>query len=138
VASVPEDLITYTVSDSGTTETAGTDIFEGPPPELPEDLVAFTHYAGESALDRIMGSALTPPGVEVALVQLFVRNSSMSTAKTKADVYHALLDGYDGTISGRKYFNVESIDSMPYSIGQTREGSGPYRYVCNFRIEHAR
>jgi hypothetical protein len=136
MASVPEDLITQLVTDTGIAEIAGTDIFKGPPPEMPENVVAITHYAGEAADDRTMGPSLTAPGLEIALVQLFVRHSLEATAKTKADVYHALLDGLDGTLSGRKYFNVESIDSMPYSIGQ--DSRHLYRIVCNFRVEHAR
>lgn len=134
MASVPVDLITYL--DSSVSETAGTDLFEGPPPELPANLVAITHYAGEAAEGRIMGPSLTAPGVEVALVQLFVRDEKMATAKSKADAYHALLDGLDGTLSGRTYFNVESIDSQPYSIGQ--DARALWRWVCNFRCEHGR
>ena len=74
MASVPEDLITYLVADGGITEVAGEDIFEGPPEALPVDQVAVTHFAGEEAEDRIMGPSLTPPGVEVARVQVYVRN----------------------------------------------------------------
>ncbi len=134
MASVPEDLIAYL--DASVSETAGEDLIEGPSPELPEDVVVLTHYDGEEAEDRVMGPSLTAPGVEVSLVQLFVRNSLMATAKTKADDYHALLDGLDGTLSGRKYFNVQSMDSMPYNIGQ--DSRKLWRMVCNFRVEHGR
>ena len=135
MASVPEDLIVYLIA-AGVSETAGGTLIEGPSPELPADVVVLTHYDGEEAEDRVMGPSLTAPGVEVSLVQLFVRNSLMATAKTKADAYHALLDGLNGTLSGRSYFNVESMDSMPYSIGQ--DSRELWRMVCNFRVEHAR
>jgi len=134
MSSVPEDLIVYL--DPLVSETAGTDLFEGPPPELGGDIVALTHYAGEPAEDRIMGPSLTPPGIEISRIHLFVRNSLMATAKSKADAYHALLDGLDGTLSGRTYFNVESLDSQPFSLGQ--DARELWRYAANFRVEHGR
>lgn len=134
MSAVEADLIAYL--DPLVTETAGTDLFEGPPPELDEDIVVLTHYTGEPAEDRVMGPSLTAPGIEISLVQLFVRNSAKTTAKSKADAYHALLDGLDGTFSGRKYFNVESINSMPFPLGQ--DARELWRYVANFRVEHAR
>lgn len=136
MASIPEDLIAYLVADAGISEVAGTDIHEGPPPELPADLVAITHYAGDDTEDRVMSAALTAPELEVALVQLYVRNAVMSTAKSKADAYHALLDNYNGTLSGRKYYNIESLNSTPYSIGQNKRLA--FQYECNYRVEHAR
>lgn len=134
MASVPVDLITYL--DPLVSETAGTDLLEGPPPEQPDNLVSLTHYAGEPAEDRVMGPSLTPPGIEVALVQLLVRNADMATAKSKADAYHALLDNLNGTLNGRVYFQVESLESMPHSLGQ--DGLGLWNFVTNFRCQHAR
>ena len=134
MASIPVDISTYL--DPFLANTAGTDLFEGPAPEKPDALVAITHYTGESALDRVMGPSLTEPGVEVALVQVLVRNTVMATAKTNADVIHALLDNFDGTISSRKYFQIESLNGPPFSIGQDREKR--WRYVSNYRCKHAR
>ena len=134
MASVPEDLIAYL--DPLVSETGGTDLFEGPAPERPANVVAITHYDGEPALARTMGASLSVSGVEVTLVQLFVRHSVMATAKTKADAYHALLDNLSGTLNGRVYYQIESMDSMPYSIGQ--DGEALWRYVCNFRCQHKR
>lgn len=134
MASLPADLITYL--DPLVMDSAGTDLFEGPPPELPADVVVLTHYAGEPALGRVMGESLTEPGVEVALVQLFVRHSVMATAKTKADSYHALLDNFNGTIGSRIYFQIESASGMPYSIGQDERGL--WRMVCNYRVQYER
>jgi hypothetical protein len=134
MASVPGDLID--MLDPLVSFTEGIDLFEGPPPELPDNVAVLTHYAGEPALDRVMGASLTVPGVEVAMVQLFVRNTVMATAKTNADAIHALLDSYDGTINSRRYYNIESTDSMPFNLGQ--DGAGRWRMVCNFRVEHAR
>jgi hypothetical protein len=134
MSSVPQDLITYL--DALVAETAGTDLFEGPPLELPVNVVVLTHYGGESALDRVFGPSLTAPGVEVGRVQLFVRNTVMVTAKTRADAIHALLDGFAGTLSGRTYFFISSIDGAPFSIGQDSRGN--WRWSCNYRIQYAR
>lgn len=134
MASVPEDLIVYL--DPLISETAGTDLFEGPQPERPPNLIALTNYVGEPAEDRVMGPSLTPPGVEVTLVQVFVRNEKMATAKTKADAIHALLDGFDGTVNGRVYYDIESINSMPFALGQDKEDL--WSFACNYRCKHAR
>ena len=134
MASVPEDLVAYLAPL--VSETAGVTMFVGPPPELPPDLIALTHYGGEPAEDRVMGASLNPPGVEVAMVQLYVRNSVLIAAKSKADACFALLDSFNGTLSGRKYFNVEAVDSTPYSLGQNDRGL--WMCVANFRAQHAR
>src|SRR5574341_336050 len=116
VSSVPVDLIT--MLDPLVGETAGTTLFEGPPTELPDEGVWLTHYGGESAQDRTMGDSLSEAGVEVALVQLFVRNGAMATAKAIAEGYHSLLDNFNGAANGKMYYQIVSTDSLPYSIGQ--------------------
>ena len=134
MASVPEDLIV--MLDPLVSETAGTNLLKGPPPELPTDLVVLSHYGGEPAEDRVMGVSRTPPGVEISMVQLYVRNALEATAKSKADTYHALLDNFDGTISGRRYFQIESVDSAPHSLGQ--DNRGLWMAVANYRCQHSR
>lgn len=136
MASIPVDLATYLYIHASTSETSGVDLFEGPPPEKPENIVVLTNYIGEPALDRVMGPSLTPPGVEVTLVQLFVRNTDMAMAKTIADAYHVLLDNFNGILSGRTYFQVESVTGMPFSIGQDKQEL--WRYVGNYRVQHSR
>lgn len=117
-------------------ETAGTDLFEGPAPALPVNIVVLTQYGGEAAKDRVFGPSLTPPGVEVSRIQLMVRHTEMATAKTTADAYHALLDGYFGTIGSRTYHFVRGVDGMPHSIGQDARGN--WRWVSNYSVEHER
>jgi len=131
---VQADLVAYL--DALITETAGTDLFEGPMPELPDACIAVAHYGGEPAEDRVMGPSLTAPGVEVNRVQIMVRNPVMDTGKGRADAVHALVDGLSGTLSGRTYFNVESLDGEPYCIGQDAEAR--WRWVSNYRVEKAR
>lgn len=134
MASVPEDLAAYL--DPSVSETAGTNLFEGPPPEKPDNLVVITQYTGEETPDRVMSDSLTAPGLEVTLVQILVRNDTMATARTTADAYHVLLDNLNATLSGRVYHHIESINGIPFAIGQDKEGR--WRYVCNYRIFHSR
>ncbi len=128
------DLVTYL--DPLIAETAGTDLFVGPMPELPDACVALTQYGGEPAEDRVMGPSLTAPGVEVDMVQVMVRNASLATARTRAAAIHALLDGFNGTISGRTYFNVESQNSEFFSLGQ--DMNLRWSLTSNYRVEKAR
>lgn len=134
MSSVAADIVAYL--DALIAEPAGTTLFEGSQPESPDSLIAVTQYGGEAAEDRIMGPSLTAPGAEISLIQVLVRNTSIATAKTKADAIHALLDNYDGTLSGRAYFQIESINGMPFSIGQ--DANARWRWVCNFRVQHSR
>ncbi len=131
---VEADLVTYL--DTQLSETAGTNLFEGPMPELPAACMAITHYGGEAAEDRIMGPSLTPPGIEVPHVQVMTRSSAKATARTRAFAAHAVLDGFAGTLSGRAYFNIESIDGEPYCLGQ--DDNHLWQYVCNYRVEKVR
>ena len=133
MASAAVDLIT--MLDALVSETAGTDLFEGPAPELPADCVVLTHYGGEPPMDRVMGASLTAPGIEVSNVQVLVRNALMATAKTRADAYHALLDNFNGTAT-KKYFQITSIDGPPHSLGQ--DAAGRWQYVSNYRCQHSR
>lgn len=132
---VMADLVAYL--DPLVSETAGTNLFEGPMPELPNDAVALDHYGGEPPEDRVMGASLSASGVYPARVQLMVRSTDMATAITKANAYYALLDNF-GTaqLSGRTYFDIESMDGEPFSIGQDQNSR--WRFVANFRIRKAR
>lgn len=134
MASLAADLIVYL--DPLVAETAGTTLFAGPPVELPDTSIWLTHYAGAVAKDRVFAASLTAPGVEVARVQLFVRNAVNDTARTRADAYHALLDGFSGTANSRQIFWIQAIDGQPYSIGQDQRGS--FRWVVNYEVQCGR
>lgn len=131
---VQSDLVSYL--DPLIAETAGTDLFEGPMPELPDNAIAVTHYGGEPAEDRVMSASLTAPGIEVCHVQVMTRNAVMATGKTRADAVHALLDGFFGTLSGRNYYGVESIDGEPSCIGQDQNQR--WRWVSSYRVQKQR
>lgn len=125
------DIVAYL--DPLVSETAGTDLFEGPMPELPNNCVAISHYNSQRSDDYAMGASLSAPASELEDFQVMVRNAVKATAKTRADAIHALLDNLQGvTMSGRVYFAIES-DGPPYSIGQDQNGR--WRCVANY---HAR
>lgn len=133
---VDSDLVTYL--DPLIAESAGVDLVEGPMPEDPDNCVALTHYTSESARDfRVMAPSLTPPGVEIARVQLMVRNTDKVTARTKAYLIHGVLDGLITTVlSGRMYHQIEAIDGEPSCLGQDQNGR--WRYVVSYRVVKAR
>lgn len=134
-AAIDADLVAYL--DAASSFTAGTDLFEGPPPELPDNVAVITQTPGEPPGDQVMGPSLTAPGYEIPHVQLFVRHTVKATAKANADTLHALLARYFGTLpSGRVCHLVESIDGEPYTLGQDQNGR--WRYVSNYRVRVAR
>lgn len=133
---VDADLVTYL--DGLVAESAGVDLFEGPMTETPDNCIAVTHYTGESAKQfRVMAPSLSPPGAEVARVQVMVRNVDKATARTKAYAIHAVVDGLVNTVlSTRLYHQVESIDGEPSSLGQDQNGR--WRYQASYRVVKAR
>ena len=128
--SVESDIVTYL--DSVTALTAGTDLFQGPLPELPNNCVAITHTGGEKG-EYTMGPSLSAPGIEMARFQMAVRRTDRATAFTDANSYYALLAnlGPITLASGKLYQDVESLDGEPYNLGQ--DDQDMWRVVCNFR-----
>lgn len=108
------DIVAYL--DPLISETAGTDLFEGPMPELPDNCVAVTHYNSQASDDFSMTPSLTAPASELEDFQVMVRNTVKATAESKAAAIHALLDNAQNlTINGRTYFTITS-DGPPSAI----------------------
>lgn len=130
-----EDLIAHIAPIVG--DTPATNVFKGPMPETPDACVVLTHYSGESGIDRVMGPSLTPPGMEVAYVQLAVRNPVNATGEAKAKAWHNQLDGLGPIESnGRTYHNVEAIDGEPVSLGQDQNAR--WLFIGNYRVSKDR
>lgn len=128
------DLVAYL--DSATSLTSGTDLFEGPMPELPDNCVVVTHYNSQRPDDYVMGASLSAPGYEIEDVQLMVRNTSRATARANADTYHALLANlHSMTLSTRYYYRIDE-EGTPFSIGQDKNGR--WRFVANYSVKKAR
>ena len=131
---VEADLVAYL--DPLVSETAGTDLFEGPIPELPNACVVLQHTGGQDG-EYVMGPSLTTPDLERVRVQLMVRNPAKATAVSRANAVHALLDNLGPvTLSTRLYHRVHSIDGPPHSLGQ--DVNLRWRLVANYEIEKAR
>jgi Bacteriophage minor capsid protein len=130
------DIVDYL--DPLTTWTAGTDLFYGPMPELPDSCVAVTAYAGESAAEeRTFGPSLQAPQCEIGRFQVAVRGTVQATVAADALALHALLDGLgDATINGRIYFYVESVNGEPAFLKQ--DESQRYTYAASYRARKQR
>lgn len=128
------DLVTYL--DALIPETAGTDLFEGPMPETPDNCIAVWLYATEKSDDFAMGASLSAPASELEHVQVMVRNTDKATAKSKADTVYALLDNLQNvTMTGRKYFAIEG-EGPPFDLSQDK--SLRWRFVANFVVRKVR
>lgn len=131
---VEADLVTYL--DSQLSETAGTNLFAGTPPESPDSLLAVVHYASERSDEYVMAASLTAPGFEVERVQVISRNTSKTTAQSRALAAHAALDNLAGqTLSTRLYYHILS-DGPPFNIGQDQNMR--WRFVANYQVKKAR
>lgn len=132
---VEADLVAYL--DPLIAETAGTDLFEGPPPEAPDNVVAVALYMTERSDDFTMGASLSAPGSELEHVQVMVRNTVKATAESKAAAIYALLENLQATttVNGRTYFEIAS-DGPPFGLGQ--DGNLRWRYVFNARVRKPR
>lgn len=129
------DLVAYL--DPLVAETGGTDLFEGPMPESPDNCIAVAHYDSPALNDRVMGGSLANNiGVSIVMVQVMARNTSKTTAQSKAQGYFNLLDNLGPvTLTGRLYHSVEG-EGEPFNLGQDQNGR--WRYAFNVRVEKAR
>lgn len=139
---VETDVVAYLAAAS-VGLTAGTNLFEGPMPELPDAApglcVAVTHYASERSDDYTMTPSLTAPGSELERFQVMTRHPTKASAKTTADAVHAKLDNLGTTAnfggSGRTYFRIDS-DGPPFSLAQ--DANLRWRYVANYQARKVR
>lgn len=129
------DLVTYL--DPLIAETGGTDLFEGPSPELPDNLIAVTVYATERSDDYVMSASLAAPGSELEHVQVMTRNTDKAAGYTRALAVHALLDNGQNLAlaGGRTYFAIES-EGPPFCLGQ--DSTLRWRWVANYKVRKVR
>lgn len=125
------DLVAYL--DTNSSYTAGTDLFEGPMPELPDSCVAVTHYASEESDDWSMGPSLSAPGSELLRVQLMVRHGTKATAQANGLTLHQLLRNMQGVTmtSGKVVLAVED-QGEPLNLGQ--DPNLRWRCASNYRV----
>ncbi len=129
------DIVAYL--DTQLSETAGTDLFEGPMPEFPDNCIAVTHYNSQASDDYTMGPSLTAPGSELEDFQVMVRNTAKTTARTRANAAHAVLDNAQGlSLSGRTYFHITSDGPPSGALGQ--DANGRWRCTANYHARKVR
>lgn len=134
---MPAEAAIVTYLDSQLTETAGTDLFEGPMPESPANCIHVAHYDSLEAEDRIMSASLAnQQAIWPAMVQVMARNTVKATAEARARAAFDVLDNLGPvTLSGVLYHSVEA-DGEPFGLGQ--DENERWRYVFNIRCEKAR
>jgi len=135
MSAVAADLVAYL--DASISETAGTDLFEGDLTEAPANQVTVWHFGGGIA-ERSMSPSVTAADIETALVQVLVRNTVMTTANTKAQAVHALLDNlqeYSGA-SGTRYLLVESVGGEPHMLGM--DDNERWIFMGNYEVRKVR
>ena len=133
---MPAESAIVTYLDTLLTETAGTDLFEGPAPESPANCIAVAHYDSMEAQDRIMsGSLVNQQAVWPVMVQVMARNTSKATAEARARAAFDVLDNYSGTLSGVTYHSIEA-DGEPFNLG--KDENERWRFVFNLKVEKQR
>jgi len=133
---VEADVVAY-LAAAGLGLAAGTDLFEGPAPETPDNVVAVSLYATERSDDYTMGASLSAPGSELEHIQVMTRHAVKATAKSRADSIHAVLDNLQTTttVNSRTYFEIAS-DGPPFGMGQ--DPNLRWRYAANYRVRKPR
>lgn len=118
-------------------ETAGTNLFEGPMPEAPDNCLHVAHYDSLEAADRVMSASLAnQQAVWPAMVQVMARNTDKTQAEARARAAFDALDNLGPTtLGGVTYHSVEA-DGEPMSLG--KDGNERWRYVFNVRVEKQR
>lgn len=134
---MPAEAALVTYLDGLLAETGGTDLFEGPMPELPDNCIAVAHYDSEIPDDRVMGASLADnAGVWPVSVQVMARNTVKATAEARCRAAMDVLDNLGKTtLSGITYFNV-TADGEPVDLGQ--DHNERWRFAVNFRVEKGR
>jgi hypothetical protein len=133
---VPADVALVAYLDTVLSETAGTNLFEGPAPESPDDLIAVTNYDSMEAEDRVMaGSLADQQAIYPAMVQVLSRSTSKATAYARAFAAFGYLDNLGPvTLSGVTYHSVECTE--PHFLQQ--DGNHRWQYTFDATVRKGR
>ena len=115
--------------------TLATDLWLGNLPEDTDNVVAVFEYEGEPPLNTMNpdpGNAIS----EFPRVQILVRNTSYTTARTKMNDIFKLLDGYTGEQNGVRYKVIKALGSpgLLEKGKTTASGKVLTTLVCNFSV----
>jgi hypothetical protein len=133
---VPAEQAIVAYLDTVLSETAGTNLFEGPAPEFPDDLIAVTQYDAQDAEDRIMSASLAnQQAIWPCQIQVMARSTAKNTAQTRAIAAFDFLDNLGPvTLSGVTYHSVEC--SEPFNLGQ--DLNHRWRWAFNATVRKGR
>lgn len=133
---MPAEAALVAYLDTLLTETSGTDLFEGPAPEGPENLIAVAHYDSLDARDRVMAGSLgNQQAVYPVMVQVMARNVSKTAAEARCRAAFDALENLGPVqLGGVTYHNVECEE--PFNLGQDQNGL--WRFAFNAEVEKAR
>lgn len=107
--------------------TVGTDIFKGTMPDSPTICVAIYEYAGVG-YSRTSGSVVS----ENARIQIVVRDTGYSAARTKAETIKNILDALGNlTIGTTRYLWIEAL-APPFLL--RRDQAGNVLIACNYQV----
>jgi hypothetical protein len=133
VSVIASDLVAYL--DAQLAETSGTDLFEGPIGETPDNQIAVTDYASEESEDYVMGPSLTEPGYEPVRVQVVARHTVKATAASRARAAYGVLrnlQNHTGA-SGARYLHVIG-HGRPFFLKMDQGAPGTGRWTYAFSI----
>lgn len=133
---MPAEAALVTYLDTVLSETGGTNLFEGPAPEQPDELIAVTHYDSIDAEDRIMSASLAnQQAIFPIMVQVMSRSLTKATAQSRAIAAFDALDNLGPvTLSGVTYHSVECEE--PFNMGQ--DVNDRWRYAFNATVRKGR
>lgn len=133
---MPVETALVAYLDTLLTETSGTNLFEGPMPESPDNCIHVAHYDSTEAEDRIMsGSLVDQQCVWPSMVQIMARNTDKATAYARAKAAFDVLDNFAGTLSGVVYHSIEA-DGEPVNL--FKDGNERWRFAFNLTVRKAR
>lgn len=103
-----------------------TQIPDGTPPTVPDDLIALYEYPG-SPPEHVKG--VRSPVQRKPRFQTVCRSKSATTARAKAEEVLGLLAGFSGVQNGTGYASIRALGE-PFPLD--RDAAGRARYATNF------
>lgn len=110
----------------GSTTAPSPTIFADFFPGQPDNVISVNDTTGFEP-ERAMGRLV----METRNLQILVRNTTRSGAETIANNIFTLLDRFDGTLSGTRYYSILGR-TTPFSLG--RDENNRHRWTCNYVV----
>lgn len=109
--------------------TAGTDLFSGILPDVPDACVSLHEYGGVGPVHTLGGGNAK---YERPRVQVVVRATTYSAARTKIETIYKLLDKLaNTTLSSVRYLSIDAVHSPAF---MERDANNRVKMFVNFQI----